>query len=86
LPVACLFAILVSDNVAFSCTSIGTQDDSVFEKTANDGRPGAGCLWKRYASIREEIVSVERFQRRIFGIPWAKNDLIWLEKSKPTGL
>lgn len=55
---AYLFAIFVSDDVAFGRTSISTQDDSILEETTNNGSPGAGRLGKWDPAICEEVVSV----------------------------
>lgn len=57
-----LFAILVSNYVAFSRAGISTQDDPILEETADDGCPGASRLGKRDPAICQEVVSVQSWR------------------------
>ena len=54
-----LFAVLVGNYVSFSRTGVGTQDNPVFEETADDCCPGTGRLGKRDPAICQEVVSVQ---------------------------
>ena len=53
-----LFAVLIRDNRACSCTCVRTEYDPIFEKAADDSCTGACGIWHLHAFAFKESIAI----------------------------